>query len=456
MEELEPRRDGPYEAPLERLAAGRGQRRRAIVAILAIGLAVGGAIGVARLGDGPNGTSDTARASADRPSTAPSAADRPSSGPRTEHLLDAPNDALAGAPSVILLEEHGRDIQLVRWIPGGDVSPDRTFHAALSAGATDVFTVLAPADDHLLVLEPGASGTSTGDRGRLVDRAGRVLWTADHLVGISGAAWSADGRLVVVTGSNRRWHLVRIDDHGNATDRPVALPFRIFLPTPLPTTDLSIPRDDPRTLPLGFSADGRWVYGGIASPELGILVATFRVAVDGSRVQPVSYLDVGRPDGLAPAPGTIGGRIVDPLTGRIATLRVNANTSEGPPTLEVRNPDAGFVFSVSGETPVGSGWGTEGGLYVLSANAPLFADRVRLVRYGSDGTAGPPLLELGPLTGSSLLGVEAGYAVLAASATRPENAIQLIAVDLADPTRVSAIRLPGSGSDPIVGVELRG
>ncbi len=461
MADLEPRRDGPYEAPLERLAAGRGQRRRALVAILSIGIVLFGAIGLARLSEitaaaPETGRGSTGPATSAGPTAEPSAPAFRSVAPRTEHLLDAPNDLLADAPSVLLFVRDGLAIGVERWTAGMDLAPKQTFRAALDAGTPDVFTVLAPTDDHLFVLEPDESGTPMNDRGRLVDPTGRLLWSGDHLAAVSGAAWSADGRLVVVAGSNRRWHLVRIDAAGKATDRTVALPFRIFLPTPLPTTDLSIPRVDPRTIPLGFSKDGRWAYGGIASPELGLLVATFRVAVDGSAVEPVADLGVGRADGLDPRPGTIGGRIVDPASGRIATFRTNPDPSGGTRSLEVRNPDAGFAFAVGSEAPIGAGWGPDGGLFVLAANAPLFADRVQLIPYGRDGMAGAPVLEMGPLASADLLGIVDGFAAMAASVTRPTSAVQLILVDLADPSRIAQVPLPDGGSDSIVGVEVRG
>ena len=463
----EPRRDGPYEAPVTSLAAGRGQRRRATAAILSIGLVIGGAIGLARLGDAGR-TSDAARASAGaaraaaassdtaRASAAASAASRRSTGPRTEHLLDVPNRELGDPPSVVLVERAGRDVQLRRWSPGSEMANDGVFRGALTTEDPDVLTVLSPTDDRLLVFEPGSSTDPSDERGRIVDATGRVLWTGDHLTAISGAAWSPGGDIVVMAGTSRVWHLVRIDATGRATDHPVTLPFRVFLPTPLPRGDLTVPRVDPRTLPLGYSADGRWVYGGVASAQLGLLVATFRVAVDGSVIEPVADLGVGRADGLEPRPGTIGGRLVDPGSGRIATFRPNADTSGGPPTIEVRNPDEGAAFAVADGTPVGSGWGADGGLYVLTANAPLFADQVRLVRYGPDGTAAEPILRMGPLTGADLLGVAGDYAALAGSVSRPDRAVQLIMVDVIDPTRISAVRLPDGEADTILGVELRG
>jgi hypothetical protein len=465
MSEPEPRRDGPYELPVERLAAGRGQRRRAVVAILSLGLAVGGAIGLARLtGDrsgtgpavGPSGGDTLVRAS---PATGPSAGSSPgprrSIEPRIEHLVDATDVGLPGAPHVLLVERVGRDIRLGQWTAGAGIAPFRTFRAALSSETTDVIPVLAPTDDRLVLFELGQPGDARNDRARLVEASGRVLWTGEDLAAISGAAWSPDGRIVVMAGTGRLWHLVRIDETGTATDRTVTLPFRVFLPTPLPKSWLTFPGTDPRTVPLGFSADGRWVYGGIAAPELGLMIAEFRVAVDGSAVEPVPDLGVGQPAGLAPQAGALGGRLVDPTTGRVASLRVNANSSGGPPTIEVHNPDAGFVFSISDGTPIGSGWGADGGLYVLSADAPLYADQVRLIRYGPDGSAGPPILTMGPLTSADFLGVLRGYGALAGTTTRPTRATQLILVDLADPSRIAAVPLPDDTTGSIIGVELR-
>ena len=246
-----------------------------------------------------------------------------------------------------------------------------------------------------------------------------------------------------------------INRAGIATDRVVRLPAEVFLPSPTPIGAISIPRLDPRTLPLGFSADGRWAYGGIVSPELGILIGEFRVAVDGTRVERVLDLGVGRADGLVPQPGTLGGRLVDPISGRIANSRVNADTTGGAPTLEVRNADAGFAFTVDARVPLGSWWGADGGLYVLGADSILFPDRATLVRVGSDGTAGPPIVETGPITSAGFLGVRNGYAAIVISVTRPSSDAQIVLVDLADPTRISALGLPVYATAAIIAAELR-
>ena len=459
------RPDGPFEIPVERLAAGRGQRRRALVAALSIAIVVGGAIGLARLAGNDTGPAASAHpaiaaasASAATGSGAPESPSARSNAPRIEKLLDVPNRPLDGAPHVILVEQDGLDLTLREWTPGAEPTTVRTVPGATAANDPAVFPVLDPAGDRILLLSTGGDqvgSAATSGRARLLDRHGRVLWSGDDLAPQSGAIWSDDGRTVVTVGGARRWHVVTIDDTGRARDRSVALPFRIFLPTPLPTTDLAVPRVDPRTLPLGFSADGRWAYGGVVSAELGILIGEFRVAIDGTRVEPVPDLRVGQADGLVPRPGTLGGRLVDPVSGRIANSRVNADTVGGAPTLEVRNPDNGFAFTVDARAPLGSWWGSDGGLYVLSADSSLFPEQAALVRVGPDGFAGPPIVATGPITGAGFLGVDDGYGALVISVTRPSSDAQIVLVDLADPTRISALGLPVYATASIIAAELR-
>jgi len=382
--------------------------------------------------------------------------------PRIERLLDLPDRALAGAPHVTLVEEDGLGLRVREWTPGKGLATVRTVRDVVAASDTGVVPVLAPTGERiiLLVLDAATGGTGgtvgTGvDQARLIDPAGRVLWTASDLAVQSGAAWSADGRTVVVAGNRRRWHVVTIGRAETAVDRVVHLPGAVFLPFPLPIGSISTPRLDPLTVPLGFSADGRWAYGGVVSPELGVLIGEFRVALADGALEQVLDLGIGRPDGLVPQPGTIGGRLVDPLTGRIANWRVNADTRAGPPTVEVRNADNGFAFTVRGVIPLGSGWDGSGGLVLLAADMFLFPNEVTLERFGPDGTAGPPILTAGPVASAGLIGIRNGYAALVIYATRPSPVAQLVLVDLADPTRISAVPIVANDSSAIVAADLR-
>ena len=459
------RDDSPFEVPVERLAGGRGQRRRALVAALSIALVVGGAIGLATVAGNDSADNEAshgpgiARASAPAASVSarPGSSATGSSRRRVEELLAIPNREVAGAPNLTVVEQDGLDLRVRVWAPGAGLTTVRTVSGAVKSTDAAVFPVLAPTGDRILLFLLGGGATGSGgsnDRARLIDRAGKVLWTGTDLAAQSGAVWSRDGRMVIVAGNGRRWHLVSIGSDGAATDRVVRLPGEVFLPSPTPIGSISISRVDPRTVPLGYSDDGHWAYGGIVSPELGLLIGEFRVAVDGPKVERVLDLGVGRPDGLAPRPGTLGGRVVDPTTGRIANSRVNADTSGGAPSLEIRNPDSSFAFDVARAAPLGSAWGAHGGLYVLSADNFLFPAQAVLERIGPDAKAGPPIVTTGPIASAGLIGLRNDYAAIVISVTRPETAAQIILVDVTDPTRTSALELPGDASASIIAAEL--
>ena len=441
------RHDGRFEVPIERLSGGRGQGRRAGIVTIGLVTIVGGAFAIARLEDRtaapPSAASSRPAARANLP-PAPSRA--PSTGSRVEELPPIARVALPGSPETTLVERFGAggtDLRVVVWTP--DDGRTRTMRDILGVIGTDDSSppapILSPDRHHVLLL--GTSGTGTPRLGdaQLVDDEGATVWRGVGVSTASGGLWSADSRLVVVPGQPRKWDLVGLDRAGRATDRTVQLPGEIYLPYPLPRTWLTLSTVEPRTEPLGFSADGAWIYGGVISPDLGMLIGQFRVASDGSRVEPLTDFRVGRPDGLVPRPGTIGVQVVDPTSGRIATSRINSDTTGGPRTLEVRGRDSAFQYVVGGGVTLGAAWGPDGMLYTLSADSLVYPDAIELRRTGPDGTSGPALLATDPLTTGALIGVRDGYAVVALLATRPETAMELVAVDLADPGRVTALPL---------------
>lgn len=442
-----PRDDGRFEVPIERLPGGRGQARRAGIVAIGLVTVVGGAFAIARLGDGAAGPlprPSSRLAAGTGPSPVPSSAR--STGRRVETLPPIARVALPGGPETTLVERvgaGGTDLRVIVWTP--DDARTRTIRiipGVVDADASSPPTpVLSPDRRHVLLLGTATSGTLRLGDARLVDDTGATVWRGDGVSAVSGGLWSADSRLVVVPGQPRKWDLVQLDRAGRATDLRVALPGEIYLPFPVPRTWLTLSNLEPRTVPLGFSADGAWIYGGVISPDLGMLIGEFRVASDGSRVEPLTDFGVGRADGLVPRPGTIGAQLVDPTSGRVATSRFNADTIGGPRTLEVRGPDASFLYGVGDGVTLGAAWGADGMLYTLAGDKSLYPDRIELRRTGPDGATGPALLETEPLTSGMLVGVRDGYAVVALLATRPATALELVAVDLADPERVTALTL---------------
>ena len=465
-----PRDDGRLDVPIARVADGRGGARRAGAVAAILVTTIAGAFVAARLGEGagtglaspaiPSPLALAGRASGPPGSSAPATASptaRRSTAPRVEALPPIAQVALPGAPEVTLLESTGgssADLDVVVWTPDdGRARTIRRIPGILGGDDRDaIVPILAPDRRHVLLFGRSARSTADLDRATVSDDSGTILWSGDGVNAVSGALWSADSRLVVVPGEPRRWHLVSLDRPGHATDRAVTLPFDVYVPYPVPKGWLTFSSIEPRTVALGFSADRRWIYGGVISPDLGMLIGQFRVAVDGSRVEPVADFGVGHSDGLVPRPGTAGSQTVDPVLGRVATSRINSDTTGGPRTLEVRAPDEAFLFAVRGGVTLGAAWAADGGLYTLAADALLYPKSIELRRTEADGTTEPPLLATGPLTTGVLVGVRDGFAVLGLVAGRPAAGIELVAIDLADPERVTA--LPIDAGVTLVGVTL--
>ena len=120
----------------------------------------------------------------------------------------------------------------------------------------------------------------------------------------------------------------------------------------------------------------------------------------------------------------------------------------------IRNADNGLAFIVDDNTPLGSGWDGDGGLFVLAADSLLFANQVTLGRIESDGSVDPPILVTGSVSGAALLGLRDGYAAIALTVTRPSAATQIVLVNLVDPARITALALPTEATGALIGVEL--
>jgi hypothetical protein len=461
------RPDDRLEIPMTELAGARRDGRRAIAATAAIVVVLGGAFGLARLSEpsrsaaSPSAIAPLERSpgaasggptAPDGVSPGPSAARR-SVGPRVEALPDIARVALPGSPEVTLVERSGvglRDLRIRVWTPDdARVRTTTTFAAALpTEDVSAILPLVAPDRRHAILIIPSGRPAVSADSARLVGPRGPPLWSTDGVMAASGGVWSSDSRTVVVAGQPRTWWIVRLArGGGTATGQKVTLPPAIFLPTQMPYGSLSPLILEPRTVPLGFSADGSWIYGGVISPETGILFGQFRVSSDGATVEALPDFRVGERDGLVPRSGTVGSRTVDPSSGRVVSARINGNTTGGPVVVQVRGPDAAHLFTVDAPVTIGVEWGEAGGLYALISDKQIFPDRVDLVRYDPDGHASDPLFTTGSLTSASLVGVRDGYAVIGLLATRPAFDARIVAVDLADPSRATALPF---GTDPSV------
>jgi hypothetical protein len=448
---VEPGDDGRYESPVERLAGARSSARQARVVAVIVTLVVAGAIGLsvlpgARLGPAPLEPSPRAPALADAgptsfdPGTIDDGSPRQSAPGRIETLVSLPDRFIDGAPRPILVARSGDDGTVAEWTPGGGLTVIHTFPGAFAGlGDGPVSPVLSPRGDRLLILASPVGGIASGDRGRLLDTAGSTLWEGDGLAAWAGAAWSPDGRVLVTAAQQGSWQIVTTLPSGRASPRVVALPPDVFHPAPSAGAAGPVALEE-LTMPVGFSADGRWIYGATVSSRLGSVTGQFRVGTDDGRIQAVASFRVGRIDGLLPSADTFGGRLVDPTTGTIADWRSNVDFSSGP-IIEVRRPDGTFVFVVNAGVPLGAAWDADGKLYVLAADEIVYPDRTALVRIGQRGAVDKTLLLTGPVTGAALVGVRHGFAALLIATSRPSAESQIVLVDLANPERSAALAL---------------
>lgn len=440
-----------YEVPVGRLVGGRTSGRRArVVAGLAV-LSVGVAVALAVLSSGhptiPRPASPPAVAVDATPRPVASSADVRLGGPaRTEALLALPDRSVAGAPRPTLIQRRGSDAVVATWTPGSGLTVGATFAGAFAdvAGGA-IRPQLSPDGNRLLVLSSSAAGQAGRDRATLFDRDGTVLWAPPSIAPSASAVWSAGGGLLTIGGADRRWQVLAVGASGAVSATSVSLPAELIQPVRPPAGAGSPLALDTVATPVGYSADGHWIYGAVVTNRLGTVSGQFRVAVPGAgaqggRVEVVSTFGVGRADGLLPQAGTFGGRLVDPIHGLLASWQPSVDFSSGP-FLEVRRPAGTLAFVVNAGTPLGSAWDEQGDLYVLASDGIMAPDRTSLVRIGPRGEIEATLLASGAVAGAALIGVRDGYAALTIAVSRPAVDAQIVLVDLADPRRISAVDL---------------
>ena len=323
----EPRDDGRFEVPVAPLAGGRGQRRRAAAASLSLDVVVGGAIGLARLAANGSAASAAGRRRARRAALG-SRDPQPDRGgperaaaldrPRVEQLLDIPDRALDGRPAC-----RARRAGRPRPPPAGmdtrqRASPTiRTIRRRRHRRAISAVPDPAPVGDQVLLLVLNAAASATGGSGGTVGTGVEQARLIDAPGGCSGrdrilpSSPARCGRPTAATVASPAPGAAGTSCRSPPTAGPrsidvVALPGEVFLPYPRPDRLDHHPRASTRgPIPLGFSADGRWIYGAVVSPELGIVIGQFRVcgrrAPSSNRVQDFG---VGRPDGFVTAART--------------------------------------------------------------------------------------------------------------------------------------------------------
>ena len=441
-------RTGALEVPLRPVpVAPGGQRRAGAVLSAAVGV-VAVALALAALPPkAPATTADStpndgfarvptpSRSAAVVPS--PSVARPQPSSARHEALPSLLNQPMAGAPTVGLVERQGSDTRILAWTPGDALTPVRTFAGVFSAESQ--IAVVSPDGASVVVATVHPGGEDGVDTARLVFDDGEVAWEGDGITAIRGITWSSDSTKVALVGKPGTWWVVSIDPREGvvserivlggspvaSTDRPSAGPSGGAPPATVADPELV------DLVPVGFSADGQWLYGAPTPPNGGPAGPPVRVSIPDGAVESISDYATRGPARLSADDGNRG---IDPTTGRAIRFGANASIPGGPPTVEVTEADGSLAYRIESGVVLGAVWQADGELLILEADGFPFPTRLRLLPIGRDGTLGLPALTTGPVAWGGLIGTRNGFAVLAFGTQQPSYGIQLVVVDLADGT----------------------
>jgi hypothetical protein len=431
------RGEATLDVPLGPVAGGRSGRRRAWIALSASFALVGVAIALAAwpptkhppTADATLGIAiSAASASPSAPLPSPTSPRPQSSSTRRETLLPLTNDPLRGAPNPLVVERRGDDARLVAWNPGDPLRVVRTFRNAFTSESQ--VAVVSPDANALVVstIHPDSDGAL--DSARLVTADGHVSWEGTGIMASRGITWSSDSRKVVLVGDPGVWWVITLDPAWTALAQRIVIVGESDRTSKPQSEPFPPPSDSPLDLqPVGFSADGAWLYASVAPHNGAPVGPTVRVSIPGGFVDTIlGYADSG-PARLAVDDGLRG---IDPTTGRAIRWGANASIPGGPPTVEVDEADGSLAYRVETGVVLGAAWEATGELLILEADGFPFPTRVRLLPIGPDGTVGAPIISTGPVAFGGLLGVRNGFAVLAFGTRQPTDDIQFAVVNLAD------------------------
>ena len=352
-----PRDDGRYEAPLRPLPGVASSVRRARIAMVAIAAVLGTALGLAIVSREPASLGPAAASPSNRDrggprvTVAPRARFRPTratarpTATRSEHLLDVPNVALAGAPGAHAHrtkrprpDDRGLDAGGRADRPRDGPGCDRRSEAGV------VFAILAPDGRRIVVL----TAASPGPMAALSPAAVPVRFGA---LGSRRPVGRLRSPLVrgPQDGRHGRQHATLACRHGRRGG-PCDRPDRPAPGRGLPAVDRRCRHARPND---GRAADGApWVLRrrplDLRRRRLAPAGHARRRVPRGDRtdrVEPVADLRVGKPDGLVPnrarsaAGSSTRGAAGSPTGGSTATRRAGRrpSTSAGPSRVPLRH-----------------------------------------------------------------------------------------------------------------------
>lgn len=417
----EPRPLEALDVPARSIPGGERNRRRSRVAIAAVVAAV--ATGIV-LAIAPDGRADrpVARASVPIATTASASIITPNGGVRSpegthrptriEVLPTLPNHELPGAGRVAVVIRDGTDAKVLDWKPGErELSSRRALPEAFRSGEGPQVASLAPNGRALV---SSSITSSVGRDSSLLATEDGVAWEGIGVTGLTGVAWTLDGRRVAMEAGPNEWLIVDRRSGTRAVEHRLTLDERAI------ASAGPFAGDDRHIHPVGFTTDGEFLYGaryGLA----GDVRAALKVDVESGAIEPVDAF---------PAGGIVD--YTPDARGRTFGFGPNAATPGGPPSVAVLNADGSSAFHVQAGVVLGASWVEGGQLLLLVVDGLPFPTRLQLIAVDGDGSFGEPLFEAKGVAGGALIGVRDGFVALAVTVQRPTVRHELVVVRLRD------------------------
>ncbi|HEU0235097.1 MAG TPA: hypothetical protein VFR14_01515 [Candidatus Limnocylindrales bacterium] len=391
------------------------------VLVAVVGLAVFGG----RSAEGDPASSAAAIASGDA-TTRPSRSPRPTPVPTPRpELPGLPNDHLPGAPLVVLGMQRGDDLELTAWETGTDafapvgripgVMARRSDEQPNQDGYTNIDLAPAWRPDGRPPLVAAVrfvyeSDVSLRSWASIVGAEGPLWESGEAAFGLQ-TVWSADGTALAV-GGTPVWSVVRVGPDGTVSTVEVRV-----AEDPGPQAS-GVPAFDPFSLrlplPIGFSANGRWLFGAVyhdTAPSLRVAVRV-DLAADPPVAEQIDRLPAGDAADRLVSTSYMADSF-DPATGRMAEITYERD----PPRLRVFEPGASDSLDpLDQDAGIQTAtWLGNDELLLVAYRQDIRSDQVgsaEVLRYSLADRSGTYLAGAGRVNGAWVNGTQAGFALV--------------------------------------------
>lgn len=373
------------------------------------------------------------------PSPAPSlSAATPSPGPTAQPPPLVRGESLPGAPAAVVwtIAEDG-SIRVSAWQSGKPLRAIVEIPRLDDGGPFEKLRVSAsPTGGLFAIIQTVESDGLFADEVRVFTNTGELTWTRRLRVQGATARWAPDGSRLVID-APLTWLTIGFAD-GPPTVREIV-------------TERPRHPNGAVTYPwmlIGFSEDGRVLYGAEDTAGTPWFRPAMRVASIGGPIEPIQGLPTAKGVRLASSPIFGGSRIaptIDPRSGSIVTwvcgvmdaCRVNM----------WRGQTGAFFDLPSGATSLDMAW-HGGSLVGLWRQQPAEGDAFRVSEFQARVQPGTErrVTTLPYSGGGSLVGLSRGFVLVGLGSGVPTDRMELVLVRLSDGARSvvqSAVDVPG-------------